>query len=48
MINTSDYVRFRPGWFCVVEGPMPKDAASFTMQRMKAAGAATAYTKNSC
>ena len=48
VINTSDYVRFRPGWFCVVEGPMPKDAASFTMQRMKAAGAATAYIKNSC
>lgn len=48
VINTSDYVRFRPGWFCVVEGPMPKDAASFTMQRMKAAGATTAYIKNSC
>jgi len=48
VINTSDYVRFRPGWFCVVEGPMPKDAASFTIQRMKAAGAATAYIKNSC
>lgn len=48
VINTSEYVRFRPGWFCVVEGPMPKDAASFTMQRMKAAGAATAYIKNSC
>jgi len=48
VINTSEYARFRPGWFCVVEGPMARDSATLTVQRMKAAGASTAYIKNSC
>lgn len=53
VINTSDYAKFRPGWFCVVQGPMRndaggRDAANAVMLRMKAAGAGTAYIKNSC
>jgi len=48
VINTSNYARFRAGWFCVVQGPMARDAAASAVRRMKAAGAGTAYMKNSC
>jgi hypothetical protein len=48
VINTSDYAKFRAGWFCVVQGPMARDAAASVVRGMKAAGAGTAYMKNSC
>jgi len=48
VINTGDYAKFRAGWFCVVQGPMARDVATAVMQRMRAAGASTAYIKSSC
>jgi hypothetical protein len=48
VINTSHYPRFRAGWFCVVQGPMARDGADAAVRRMKAQGAGTAYSKNSC
>lgn len=48
VIDTNTVAKFRSGWFCVVEGPMDRQAANSVMLRMKGAGAATAYVKNSC
>jgi hypothetical protein len=51
VINTSDtnrYPNFRPGWYCVVQGPMGRDQALSVARRMNAMGAGSAYAKSSC
>lgn len=48
VIESGNYKRFRPGYFCVAQGPMGRAAALSVMEGMKASGAATAYVRNSC
>ncbi len=49
VINTSspEFPNFRPGYFCVVNGPMSYGAANSTVARLRRVSP-TAYAKNGC
>lgn len=50
VVDTSDtkYPKFARGWFCSMNGPMDKDAASTSASSGRAKGFTTAYIKNPC
>jgi tetratricopeptide (TPR) repeat protein len=45
--DSSDYPNFRAGWYCAVEGPMPRSEALREADRFRQF-APTAYAKNAC